>query len=681
MTVPYTPAVHPDPMASTPRFVFISYARDDGLPFAQQLSEDLARAGHQPWRDTEQLATLGGTAWETELTEQLLSAELVIVVLTPRAYASPFVRAEISKARENHLTVVPALFLDCDVPLALVELQRLDFRKDPAAALAALLTQLDRLSDPAAEMARNQETLARLLANRARAARLGTETGALDRRIEAVKERIAAFSSDVTAQVLRVNRGLEEEKLRAAAESARPPGSGVRRFGRRPPTAVGDTFYDRVDQQKMIAAALADPRTRMVSVLGRGGMGKSALACCVLSDFEQRKLPAGGTGPSVEGIAYLHHTPTQPITLDRVLLSIARVLPGEAAEKAERIFGTRDLSTEDRVDRFLELMPAGLVIALLDNFEDLLDERGRIRDAELNLFVRRALTDQGSLRLLVTARAAINLPADELRTERQVTLRDGLPDADAMALLRELDPNEELGLATASEADLRTVVEKTYGIPRALQLVPNILKGDEGAGLLQGLTELANDFWIRENVVENLVEVNYRKLRLESRRVAEALAVYSRPVPQVAVDFLLQPHVPGLRLDEVLQPLVNARLVYLERGRDGQPATLGLHRIDRDFLYQRLPVEGAYSRTVLHRRAAEFYRTQRTVGAVEWHRITELQPGLRVLFMSGYDNTNVVQRYVVEKGYALLPKPFTNEQLTRKVREVLESTQSANIER
>src|SRR5579872_1811721 len=54
-------------------------------------------------------------------------------------------------------------------------------------------------------------------------------------------------------------------------------------------------------------------------------------------------------------------------------------------------------------------------------------------------------------------------------------------------------------------------------------------------------------------------------------------------------------------------------------------------------------------------------------------RIAELQPGVRVLFISGYDNTNVVQRYVVEKGYALLPKPFTMDQLSKKVREVLDS--------
>ncbi|HVP45274.1 MAG TPA: response regulator [Bryobacteraceae bacterium] len=54
-------------------------------------------------------------------------------------------------------------------------------------------------------------------------------------------------------------------------------------------------------------------------------------------------------------------------------------------------------------------------------------------------------------------------------------------------------------------------------------------------------------------------------------------------------------------------------------------------------------------------------------------RITELQPGLRVMFMSGYDHTKVVRHYVVDKGFALLTKPFTADQLVKKVREVLES--------
>ncbi len=52
-------------------------------------------------------------------------------------------------------------------------------------------------------------------------------------------------------------------------------------------------------------------------------------------------------------------------------------------------------------------------------------------------------------------------------------------------------------------------------------------------------------------------------------------------------------------------------------------------------------------------------------------KLTELRPGLKVLFMSGYDNTQVVQHYVVEKGHALLIKPFTLEELGQKVEEVL----------
>jgi two-component system, cell cycle sensor histidine kinase and response regulator CckA len=48
-------------------------------------------------------------------------------------------------------------------------------------------------------------------------------------------------------------------------------------------------------------------------------------------------------------------------------------------------------------------------------------------------------------------------------------------------------------------------------------------------------------------------------------------------------------------------------------------------------------------------------------------KLAELQPDLRVLFISGYDNTHLVQKYVVEKGYALLPKPFTVDELRNKM--------------
>lgn len=54
-------------------------------------------------------------------------------------------------------------------------------------------------------------------------------------------------------------------------------------------------------------------------------------------------------------------------------------------------------------------------------------------------------------------------------------------------------------------------------------------------------------------------------------------------------------------------------------------------------------------------------------------RLTAMQPGLKVLYISGYDNTNVVQRYVVEKGHELLTKPFTAKQMQQKLEEMLQA--------
>ena len=52
--------------------------------------------------------------------------------------------------------------------------------------------------------------------------------------------------------------------------------------------------------------------------------------------------------------------------------------------------------------------------------------------------------------------------------------------------------------------------------------------------------------------------------------------------------------------------------------------------------------------------------------------LLSIEPNLRVLFMSGYDDRQVVQRYVVEKGFALIPKPFTLQRLGTFVKDVLD---------
>ena len=52
-------------------------------------------------------------------------------------------------------------------------------------------------------------------------------------------------------------------------------------------------------------------------------------------------------------------------------------------------------------------------------------------------------------------------------------------------------------------------------------------------------------------------------------------------------------------------------------------------------------------------------------------KLSALQPDLKVLYISGYDNTHVVQKYEVERGHVLLPKPFTMEELQSKMSQLL----------
>jgi DNA-binding NtrC family response regulator len=58
-------------------------------------------------------------------------------------------------------------------------------------------------------------------------------------------------------------------------------------------------------------------------------------------------------------------------------------------------------------------------------------------------------------------------------------------------------------------------------------------------------------------------------------------------------------------------------------------------------------------------------------GPVVAERLRTKQPNLEVLFMSGYHDAELVQRFVTGKGFNLLPKPFTVESLLRSVQDVL----------
>ena len=64
-------------------------------------------------------------------------------------------------------------------------------------------------------------------------------------------------------------------------------------------------------------------------------------------------------------------------------------------------------------------------------------------------------------------------------------------------------------------------------------------------------------------------------------------------------------------------------------------------------------------------------------GRVLWEQLSPRQPGMKVLYMSGYTDSFIAGHGVLEPGTHLLHKPFTEEVLISKVREVLDGRRSS----
>lgn len=389
------------------------------------------------------------------------------------------------------------------------------------------------------------------------------------------------------------------------------------------PLDVGDTFKDRVRETQELCQYLTQGSVRMVSIVGRGGMGKTALVSRVLADLERGALSLPGEKElAVEGILYLSARSTG-LSLERIYTDVGRMLGEPAASRLAARWASGDTPLVAKVEYLLEMMQSGLYIILLDNLEDLLAQDGSIAEEGLRLFVERCLTQPGGARLIATSREEVRLAETALRGARRISLREGLPEDEAIALLRDLDSQGTLGLRDAPEGELRRAAQLTRGIPRALEILAGILSEDPAASLSR---LLADENLFGEQVVEELVASGYRRLGENERRVVEAMAVLERPVEETVVAFLLHSWYPGLDVRGGLRRLASSYFVSANR----VTGEYSLHPLDRDYAYRHLPEgqePGAYHRRNLELRAAEFYASLRKPES-EWKAIDDLAPQL-----------------------------------------------------
>ncbi len=124
--------------------LFVSYSREDWDGFVAGLVSDLTRQAQQVWVD--QTYIVGGDDWMDAIGEALQACDTLLLVLSPDALKSKYVKMEYRYFFRQGKPIIPIIYRHVDqLPFELATLHYIDFTKgDRAKSYSALFGVLSR---------------------------------------------------------------------------------------------------------------------------------------------------------------------------------------------------------------------------------------------------------------------------------------------------------------------------------------------------------------------------------------------------------------------------------------------------------------------------------------------------------------------------------------------------------
>jgi tetratricopeptide (TPR) repeat protein len=598
---------------------FISYSTVDSEGFALKLADELA-AGPPPisvWLDKRRLRP--GEDWDEQIADAIRTCRGLLFIMSMDSVADTSVcKTEWVRALKYKKPIIPLqLREDAELPFRLGSRQYIDFTGSFEPAIARLRQHFAWMESPAGQLQALRHRLAD--AQRALPRAEPEQQPRIQADIDELKGQIANHQTIIdNPQAARERvQGTIEAVLETERRPTKPAGGASQgKFINPPPLIAPAWFRDRHVETRLVGEFLKDDALRIMTVVGRGGIGKSAMVCRLLRSLEGGELPDDGGPLPVDGIVYLSNARSfHRVNVPDLYGSLTRLLPEETVKHLDLIYKNPQATIEATFEVLTEAFRQGRTVVLLDNFEDALAaETGEVGDPEL----REALTallrlPPHGLKVIITTRLApFDLALVEPALQRRLDLDHGLERADAIAMLRDMDADGKVGLRIADDALLEAAWTRTRGYPRALEHLFGILSADRDTSLQDLLNDTSR--FLPERVVEVLVGEAFSRLDVTAQRVMQALAVYRYPVVPAAVDYLLQPYLPGMTSGRVLSRLVNMQFARRDAGR------YYLHQIDRDYALGRI-ADGApadrhadpppLTQFALRHRAAEWFTLSR----------------------------------------------------------------------
>ncbi len=566
---------------------FISYSNADGLDFASRLVNDLE--GGQPfisaWFDKKNLSS-SGDDWDDQISSAIKSSKCLLFVMSVDS------TAENSNCKEEwawalkYKKPVLCLLLDkkAEDQYRLNSRQKVDFSSNFDAGMAQLRKAIMRLDLPEGQL----EELNHRLADANRDLRRASDADKLriEADIEELKKQIEA--QEKVAENPEAAKKQTEQNIQNGLERERKPVKEVisnqsSKFINQPPGVTQNHFRDRFTETEQAILFLKNEAQRVLTVVGRGGAGKTAMTCRLLKYIENGGLPDDYDKKhdkvDIDGIVYLSEAGSRKVNFANLFEDLCKLLPAARAEKLSALYREPQTSTESKTVQLLAAFQ-GLkqVIVLLDNFENVVDaEKGQVRDAELDEALHAILhAPHHPVKIIITTRvSARELDTFEPARQRLLPLDTGLQPEYAREAFVLMDEGNLVGIKNAGAELLNLAVTRTLGLPRALEALYAALRTDR----FTTLQELLDLPILPEQVVQAYVGEAFNRLDTNAQKVMQALAVYNRPVTPAAVDFVLAPSTPAIDSAPILQRLANMHFARKESGR------FYLHPVDREFAF------------------------------------------------------------------------------------------------
>jgi tetratricopeptide (TPR) repeat protein len=384
--------------------------------------------------------------------------------------------------------------------------------------------------------------------------------------------------------------------------------------GLRVATAV-DHWRDRDELIAELRDVLLDSEHRVISIVGRRGIGKSALVAKVLAEFE-RFDATRDPGDDLSPLVYMSGR-RGGLTLAAVYQRVADLWdPASAKELALRWQSAGFDGLAAMWDEMRDRRP----VLVLDNLDDLQRPVTReLEDPGLEALLDSACRTTCRATVVTTSQVPLALPADLAPSVHVVEIVDGLNSVDAVALIRASATRGAARLESISDASLAGAAARVEGVPRGLQKLALML--DRRPAMIKRLIDSKA---LPEEVLQELVSTTYSEMRATDQLVMQVLALAAAPLGVADMASLLDGLLDRAAVENTVDRLIDAG----EVSEHIETALLELHPLDADHIRGVL-VDGDRERQVrLDNRLADWW-----AGRAEpvdcWRTLDDVRPSKR----------------------------------------------------